>query len=491
MKLVTRTLPQAARSNAQPLLATRQPAAARPQVLRAQPSAAAQQAAQNGGQVLRHRAPQPRTVERLTVATSPATIYGCEGLFDLCGSADLMSLSFAGQDPFLDWLGWEATDVCEIKKNFITWQRPSYSNDTATAGYVADPCGDANSVDWGTCDFVLTDFGRLRRKSPTRDLTRVGLRLCETQPRYRLDGAPIRDDDEYDMRIVTEVQLGDLRRMVVTGNNATPGQFDGLEALVNDDYHGSNGQRCAIMDSNVIDLNGNALDGGAGITWNSAAQSTTAGFVDFLIAAVRLTLQRIRMAEALSSQNLEVGDIAFVAPTRLIQCVLDAYTCWRVCPGAQYTETNLNSLEAREFRDKLNGGLYGAGRIYVDGYEIPMIPYDWELLKSPTLNDAYLLTRKVGSIRTINGQYNDMRVAQQKLSGLYDVTDGGRLLTWVNTDGTCYERFVEFQPRLLMWAPFLQTRFEDVQCSQIGPNLGPDATADSFYPEDSFISAGS
>lgn len=476
-KVITRTVlsaptPTLPQPGAQPLLRSAAPAAN----------------AQNGGASLQTRA---TPVQRLTVATSPAPIYGCTGLFDLCGDADLMSLSFAGQEPFLDWIGWEGTDICEIKRNYIAWQRPAYSGGNPTAGYIADPCGDANSIDWGTCDFVLTDFARLRRKTPARDLTKLGVRQCITSPRYRLDGAPINDDDEWDMRVVMEVQLGDLKRMIVNGNIATPGQFSGLEVLVQDDYHSSNGQRCASLDSNVIDWNANDMDGGAGITWNGVAQSATAGFVDFLIAAIRLNLQRIKWSGSLSSQNLEVGDIAFVAPSRLIQCVLDAYTCWRVCPGQQYNETNLASLEARDFRNTLNGGLYSAGRIFVDGYEIPMLAYDWGLLKSDTLNDAYLLTRKVGGVRTFSGQYNDLRVGQQKLTGAYDATDGGRVLTWLETDGTCLQRFVETQPRLLMPAPYLQTRFSDVRCRSIGPNLGPDATVDSFFVEDSYISAGS
>lgn len=430
-------------------------------------------------------------VERLTVASTPAQIYGCTGLFDLCGDADLMALSLQGNEPFLDWLGWEATSVCRIQKNFITWQRPAYSSGSPTAGYVSDPCADGNGIDWGTCDFILTDFGRLRRVTPARDLTRVGLRLCEAQPRYRLDGTPINDDTEYDTRIVTEVLLQDLKRLIVSGNKTTGGQFDGLERLVNTGYTGSDGQHCSMMDSIVIQWNGNTLSGGSGVTWNGAAVGTGFNFVDVLIAAYRRIRQRIGWSPTLSAQRLGVGDIAFVAPTHVNQCLLDQYTCWRVCPGAQYTESNLNSLEAREFRNNLNGGLYGAGRIFLDGFEIPLINYDWGLIKGPTRSDAYLLTGRVGNVRTINGQYNDMRVAQGALPGWYDVTDGGRLLTWVDTDNTCFTRTVEMDPRLLMWAPWAQTRFQNIDCRQPGPLLSSDPTESSFFPETSFISAGS
>lgn len=433
-------------------------------------------------------APVVRAVNELgraTVDTVPATIYGCCGLFDLCGDADLMSLSFAGADRFLDWIGWEPTSICKIVKNFITWERPAYSNGSATAGYVSDPCADGNSVEWGSCDFTLTDFGRLRRVTPTRDLTRVGLRLCESQPRYRLDGSPITDDSEYDIRIVTEVLLQDLRRMLVSGSKSTPGQFDGLEALVQTGYTNSTGRICAMMDSIVVDWNANDFDGGSGITWNSNAVGTTYSFIDVLLAVFRRIKQRISMAPTLSAP-LSVGDMVFAAPSHVLSCLLNAYTCWSVCPGVQYREANLNTFDARSFRDNLNGGMFGAGRIFLDGFEIPLVPYDWGLIKGPTRSDGYLLTGRIGSNRLISGQYNDMRVAAGVLPNWYDVMDGGRILSYVDTDNTCYTRTVEMDPRLLMWAPWAQARFMDIVCNQPGGFISADPTETSFYPETSF-----
>lgn len=484
-------LPDPAKSNARPVIARTIAPARSTSAPKSPAQAAADAGARNGGfnqspaPVVRGGVEIPAKT-RLSVASTPAPIYGCTGLFDLCGDADLMSLSLQGQDTFLDWLGWQATDVCRIQKNFVSWVRPKYNGGTPTTGYIADPCVDGNTVEWGDCDFILTDFGRLRRTTPVRDLTKSGLRLCEAQPRYRLDGEAINNDDEFDMRIVTEGLLQDLKRGIVNFSKLTSGQFDGLERLVNTGYVNSEGRYCRIMDSVVIDWNANDFDGGSGVTWNGASVGTTFGLIDVIIAAVRRIRQRISWAPALASQRLEVGDMAFVAPTHINQCILDAYTCWRVCPGQAYNETNLNSLEAREFRNSLMGGAYGAGRIYVDGFEIPLINYDWGLIKGPTRSDAYLLTRKVGSTRLINGQYNDMRVATQVLPEYYDATDGGRLLTWADTDNTCYTRSVEMQPRLLMWAPWAQARFIDLKCSGPVAPISPDPEETSFFPETSF-----
>lgn len=427
-----------------------------------------------------------RDVAGLSVS-SLATVYGCCGLFDLCGDADLMSLSFEGANKFLDWIGWEKTDVCKIQKYFITYTRPAYSGGEPTSGVVADPCGDENGVEWGKCDFVLTDFARLRRHGPVRDTTKIGLRLCENQPRYRLDGTPITDDREYDMYIVTEVILQDLKALVISGNASNEGEADGLENLIVDNYHDSQGRRCSSMDSFVVDWNANTLDGGAGITWNGQAIGATFNFIDVLQAIYRRVRARIALSPALSARDLSVGDMIFVMPDDYIDCLLNFYTCWRVCPGEQYNENNLQSFDARNFRNSLNGGMFGAGRIFLHGFEIPIMPYSWGLLKGPTRFDGYLLTGQIGGIKLIQGQYNDMSGAASR-KDRYSFTDGGRLLTWGEDDKTCERRVVEMQPRLLAWAPWAQARFIDLKCSTVLGPMSPDPTS-SFFPETSFNGA--
>lgn len=428
--------------------------------------------------------------QEFTVSTAP-TIYGCCGLFDLCSDEDLMSLSFQGTTKFLDWIGWELTDVCEIRKNFITWVRPEPTvarGDIRSSGRQTDPCGNSNGVDWGFCDFLLDDFGRLRRHGPVRDATRASLRLCEKQPRYRLDGTVITSDAEYDMRLAVEGLMQDLKQEVVIGTDGVVGSFDGLEQLVRTGYTDSQGHLCQLMDSIVVDWNGNGMAGGAGITWNGAATPAGHDFVDFLLAIFRRIRDRINMAPQLSSQVMQVGDIVLVAPSHTLRCILDAFTCWSVCPGTEFNETNLNTYEARTFRDRLSGGMFGFGKIFLDGFEIPLIAYDWGLVKGPTLADVYILTGSIGSVKTISGQMNDLRNAPSDYPEAgYRYTDGGRLLTWVNADQTCVQREVEMQPRLLMWAPWAQARIQDVRCVALGGVLSPDPWETSFFPETSFL----
>jgi hypothetical protein len=430
-----------------------------------------------------------KTKQRLTL-DSTATIYGCCGLFDLCNDVDLMSLSLEGQSPFLDWLGWVPSLDCNIRKSFITYVRPEQADGVCTPGYLADPCAEPYKAEWGKCEFLLHEWARLRRQGPVRDVTRNAVRLCNAQPRYRLDGRQITDDREYDMRIATEVLLQDLKRMVITGNAATPGQFDGFNQLVKRGYTDPTGQRCKTMDSHIINWNSNPLSGGAGITWNGRPVGATYDFIDVLLAVFRHIRQNIGYAPALDSQRLSVGDIVLVMPTFMTTCLLDMFTCWRVCPSNSDMTATLNTLEGRRYRDGLNGGMFGAGRIFLDSFEIPLIAYDWGLIQGPTRADVYLLTGQVGGVKTIQGQYLDMRPSVGAYPGqVLAYTDGGRILTGTEVDYTCVQQWVEMGPRILSWAPWANARFEDVVCAGPGLPKSPDPCETSFFPESYFVEA--
>lgn len=430
----------------------------------------------------------PKLVERLTENTSLAPVAGCTGLFDCCGDGDFVSLTFEKAQPFLDWIGWTTTNVCRSVRNYITFVRPEYSGANPTVGYQADPCAPANSVEWGTCAFEIDDFGRLRRAAPVRDATKNNMNYCEAQPRFRRDGSQITDEREWNAVIATEALLQDLKRMIITGNASTGGQFDGFEQLVVDNYTDYRGRRCETMDSIVLDWNGNDMDGGAGITWNGVAVGASYDIIDVLIAIYRQIRQRMRWSPPLAAQNINVGDMILVMPDPLTQCLLDKYTCFTVCDGRQYNETNLNTLEARTFRERLEGGFFGYGRIFLRGFEIPVLSYDWELMKGPggTLGDVYMLVNQVGNIKTLMGELNDMSAARTGYpEATFFASDGDRLLGWIEQDETCIKQTHEIQPRIVNWAPFLQTRIQNVRCNQPSQYISPDPTS-SFFPESSF-----
>jgi hypothetical protein len=374
--------------------------------------------------------------------------------------------------------------VCKIHKTFITWQGPEgIAAGTCTEGYLADPCDDPNSYEYGTCDWEIEDFGRIRRAGPTREANKP-LRYCETEPRWRLDGSRVATEYEWDALFAAEALLQDIRRYTITGNVATGGLYDGLQQLVSTGYTDTSGRTCTSMDSIVVDWNGNGVNGGAGATWNGNAIGAGFNLIDVLRAVFRRIRTRIQYAPRLN-RPLRVGDIVLVLPKSFTYCILDAFTCWSVCEGAQYNEVNLNTYEARQFRNNLMGGMFGDGRIFLDSFEIPLLGYDWELINGPTTFDMYMLTGQVGNVKTLYYEHLDMRTAET-LGGKLQPVETGRFLRWVESDETCYTQRLEIKPRLISWAPWSNVRFQDITCDLVTDPLSPDPCETSFHPEQSF-----
>lgn len=426
---------------------------------------------------------QAQLQQRQLSVSDLATPFGCCNFFDRCGSGDLMSLHFSGGLPLLDYFGFEVTDVCHKVVEFITYVRPAMVEGSPTAGHIANPCADPNGIDYGSAELTLTDFGRYGRHGPTRDIMKPK-RYCESDPRWRLDGQPVMDEREWDIRFATEVIIQDISRDVIVGNAATPGKFNGLENIVKTGYASS------MLDSIVVDWNGNTMAGGNGITWNGNAVGNTYNFVDVLRAAVRRIKQRISWSPMLASQQMNIGDMILLMPTTAAEALLDFFTCWSVCPGSENIQVQLQSFEARRFRDQLLGGLFGAGQITIDGIIIPIMTYDYELIKGPTRSDIYLLTGSIGNVRLWDAEHLSATEAARQYGDLgYFSTDGGRLLGKYDVENECAQLKLWMHPRLWSRAPWAQVRFQDVVTSTPGPVLSGDPLATSFFPETDFESA--
>lgn len=417
----------------------------------------------------------------MTVGTQ-ASPFGCCNFFDRC-TDEILSLHYAGRLRLLDWMGFEVSDVCHKVIEFLTFVRPAYSTGNPTNGYLADPCTDPQGTEWGTAKLTLEDFGDYGRMGPVRKMMQPRF-YCATDPRRRLDGTLISDEREWDMRITMDVLLQDIMRHLITGDASVAGQFDGLEQWVNTGYDSS------MLDSTVINWNGKDMGGGAGITWNGAAVGATYDIIDVLLEAIRRIRQRIMWSPQLSTQRIGLGDVILLMPSFMVNCLLDFYTCWRVCEGSQYNETVLQTYEARNFRNSLQGGMFGDGFITLDGIVIPIMAYDHELIKGPQTGDMYLLVGAVGSERIWMGEHLNADEAARLHSGQgYFSTDGGRVLGKIDTDNECTRMKLWMHPRLFCKAPWMQVRFERVKCTTIAGPISGDPTASSFYPLSSFAPA--
>jgi hypothetical protein len=416
------------------------------------------------------------------------TPFGCCNFFDDCADG-IFSLYYRGRLGLLDWLGFNPTDVCMRKVDFINYVRPEQDEGADTVGYIADPCDFPNGIEFGSCSLSVDHFGRYGRHGPTRDIWQPKY-YCKTRPRYFFDGSPVTDEPTWDRFFIMDAMLNDVRVDVIQGNHATAGQFDGLNRWIRTGYD------CAALDSWIVDWNGNAMDGtgGGAITINGNPVAGTYDIVDFLLDLFRNIKQRISWSPLLSNQTSKVGDVIIAAPSFLLRCLLDFYACWSVCPGAQYEEVVKNAKEIRDFRVTLNGGMFGDGQISLDGFTVPLMAYDWGTINGPTTGDLYLLTGSIGAQRIWEGEHLDAAVAVQAMNDYkaqenYVSYDNGRVLGWSVMANLCAIQNLWMMLRLFCFAPWAQVRFMDVTCHTPTGPLSPNPADTSFYPETSFSAA--
>lgn len=417
--------------------------------------------------------------QRAMTVGNMATPFGACNFFDRC-SDGLMSLHYGASLPLLDWMGFRVDDEYKKELQFITYVRPEYATGNPTTGALGDPCADPNGVEFGKSELTIEDFGRYGRKGPTREMIKPRY-YCQTDPRYRLDGTPVTSEREWDLAFVTDVLLQDISRDIITGNATNAGEMDGFERIVKTGYNSP------MLDSIVVDWNNNTMSGGTGVTWNGTAVTDNTDFVRLLHGIIRHIRQRVSWAPQLRTQTMNLGDMILLMPHTWAEELLDFFTCWTVCPGQQYNETNLGTYEARNFRNNLLGGLYGYGYITIDNVTLPIMAYDYELVKGPTTADIYLLTSAVGNVRIWEGQHLDAAAAARQFGteGMFSM-DGGRLLGRVDSENLCYETKLWMHPRVWCRAPWMQVRIQNVKSSQIRPILSGDPLATSYFPVTSF-----
>lgn len=425
-------------------------------------------------------------IQRLTLATGVPDnpfIADSTPFFDRCED-ELMSLHFGGRMSLLDLFNWTVSDEFTKTFNFITYVRPEMSGGNPTAGHLTDPCADPSGYDFGTAKITLEGFGLYGRAAPTRYILKP-TKYCRTDPIYRVDGTPVTNEFEWDLRFIMDVLRQDLYRHIITGNASTPGQFDGLQQWINTGYESS------MLDSMVINWAGNDMGatGGSTITLNNAT-ITPSHLINLLLAIVRRFRQRIQWSPTLATERDNGVEFVLVMPTFLAECLLDAFTCWSVCEGGEFNPVNLMTYEARNFRDSLNGGRYGGGFIRLDGQVIDIFPYDWETMHGSHRGDIYLLTRAVGNQQLWEGEHLSAGAAADFIKGQghleYFATDGGRVIGMTETDNLCYKTKAWIRPRLVNRAPWLQARIMNVECGTLLTPLSPDPLDTSWYPLGSF-----
>lgn len=434
-----------------------------------------------------HRVMRSDPRQRLAlVGTAPDSpwIADATPFFDRCVD-EIMSLHYGGRAGILDLFNWTVSNIFTETFNYLTYVRPAFSGGNPTPGHLADPCADPNGFEYGTSQLTVEGFGRYGRMGPVREIL-APTQYCKTDPRYRLDGSVVTDEFEWDMRFMMDTLFQDLFRDIIVGNSATPGKFDGLLQWINTDYD------TELLNSTVVDWMGNDMigDGGGPVTVNGDAIADGTHIINLLLAIFRRFRQRISWSPVLAQQELSGRNMVLIMPTHLAECLLDVFTCWSVCPGGVYNPVNLQTYEARTFRDSLNGGRYGGGFIRLDGQVIDIFPYDWETIHGNSSGDIYFLSLSIGDQQLWEGQHLNAASAAGTMNSKghdqYFTTDGGRIIGVSDVANLCIQSKIWIRPRLVNRAPWLQARIMNVQCNRLLDPLSPDPLMTSFFPNTSF-----
>lgn len=401
-------------------------------------------------------------------------IYG-QGLFSLCGGDDVISL-LTIDDALLRFLNWSANNAENRPVKMITWYGPegtSAVGTSVTAGWLSDECEVPNSVEWGKCEINFSK-GLLGRCGQDISAISLGKKLCENEPRYRLNGSLIDNDAEWQAQLASMVLKDDISELLISGNSGTAGQFDGLEQLVVEGYTDfRTGNPCSQVDSIVID-------------WNNAGVAGLEGVIAEIVARVRYR------ARGLGGVN--PSDMVIMTTSFIRNCLVDLYACEQPCGDGSAGNPIINvAVDARNARDRyLVGGQYGDGYIPVNGVPISFLINDWIPFSScpgggpnSYVSDIYILTRRVGPTQAIFGEYQDLRSAAEEMNkqfgGGFRITDNGKFLVYARQDELCFNTCIVTRPGMVVQAPWAQARIANVCCSvdALAP-LSPDPDSEYF-----------
>lgn len=434
----------------------------------------------------------PAMVQRhadLTVDVATATEnfspFGANSFFSTC-TEDIFSLSYSGRLGLLDLLNFRPTDEYTKEVEFLTSIRPDEPTPgTYSVGHVANACEAPNGIQYSGASLTKSGFGLYGRRSKTRTILQPEKR-CATSPRYRLDGKVIGSENEWDLITTMAVLLNDVRRAVISGNESTTGQFDGLEQWVANTYAND------MLNSLVVDWNDKPMQvptgGGEEIIVNGTTIPGPINIVDVLLEVNARINQRLSWGEATQGKTFSPGQKFLLMPTTAIRALLNFYTCWSTCTSSTVT-MQMDTLEAKDARKQLNGGLFGYGFIELDGEIIPILPYDWGLLSGTPADprvDMYLLTTGIGDIRFWEGQFLSAETALKRYmadapDSDFRSLDGGRVFVKRITDNLCRSLSVWMALRLFCYAPYAQARIQDIDVSPYLGHVSSDPISD-FFP---------
>lgn len=422
---------------------------------------------------------------QITSATLTGTLlYGQGGLFTMCADDALINASLQDQGlaAAIPWLPTRAT----VRRQPLLTHMGMLEDDTEPT----DQCEDPESAYYRTCEIEWC-LGRIRRKSEPYDRLDIGMLWCENQPIYRLFGsvtvggeviAPmgtmIANDAEWGAVTAAAAIRQRLGHWLYVGNRAVNvNMFDGLQTLVNTGYTDLATTRpCEAVDSELK-------------TYGYCIGATNApNIYNYLDALVTRIIQR---ATGAGFDPPKATDMLIVAPSPHINALYEYWACslgpCGTLPVGSTATMRVDAAWARNTADDLRK----RGVLRIHGMDIPVLADDYQPLVEGNENeywaDIYVLTLQLGGRPIVFGEHQDFSAGigdaitgySQELYG-GRVTDGGRFYVWQERTNTCFDTRVALKPRLVILAPFVQGRLEDVCASTLQEPVAPPPSPYAF-----------
>lgn len=427
-----------------------------------------------------------RTVMKEQDLGSPSTvnIYGRYSIFDPCVVGDVFGLQVQTHG-LINWLGWRPNRFYRRRVDFITYFGPEGTAAGTPQSGAGAPCADpTQGFEYGHAGYELLHSSWYHRIGDPLDPHTINQDRCETSPRYRLDGKVIADDIEWQMNGIMTAMQQSLRRGIIHDTHLNAYEMNGLESIIKTGYLDDDSQPAPMLDSILVDWGNDDLDG---------ENNGMGNFFNYLDEVITEIEYRAQALGPISETDMILLTSRFMATS-----LLDSYACYTTCGVTNSNDVTDQALRAeqRKSRLQLNAGpLYdgssAVGYIMLkSGRRLPIMVEDsLDITKSlyGYSTDIYILTRKIGSLDVLYGEYLDMRDYENRIkkyapdfSARSDAA--GRFVTKSKEDNWCMTLMLGMSPELYLSAPWAQVRISDVAAPKMRRPVSGDPFQKDYLP---------
>lgn len=412
--------------------------------------------------------------------TNQAGLGNVYGAFSYPGVRPEMWSALARARSFLRLASLEASSVDNERIEVLTGQTADAG--TNAAGFCGNPPSVGNLkvaqqlYTWGDY-YVKTELNALAQTGSTKDRADIARRILNsgTVDNPFIPDIALRLNDTqsalqhefYKLGVSMERQseLVAIRGSAGTKNSTYIGwftQFGGLDGQI------ATGKTDVITGATVAALDSAVLTFNANISGNGA---NGYDIVENITALVRGLQDRADSVGINARHAIVMRKDAFYAIVDTWACAYATY----MCDGSSTSPNNRDGMVIQNLRNDMLNGRY----LLVSGQQIPVVFSDGILQENTAANtyksDIYVVAYEADGVPLLRLQYFDMGNAYinefANAFGLDDVAvlNNGLFIVGKRTTGLCVEYHIQARMRLILDAPFLSGRVDDVVYSLVDP----------------------